>query len=302
MKRLSFTATLLLTAFSAFAARTEFKLEKGWRFTREDHAEAVRPDFDDSSWQRVTVPHDWAIYGPFDIGNDPQFVAIEQDGETVPSLKAGRTGGLPVVGPGWYRIRFDVPDFAAGKRADILFDGAMSNARVYLNGEEIGYWPYGYGSFQLDATRLLKPEGNVLAVRLENYPESSRWYPGAGLYRNVHVIVSDEIRIPLWGIRLTTPEIRPDHAKVRLQADVESPAGTDSRLVLKTLLRDAGGRVVAKAETTLAEYDAGTFCQDLVIDSPRLWSPDTPDLYEAELRLYADGELRDTRSVPFGVR
>ena len=85
MKRLSFTATLLLTAFSAFAARTEFKLEKGWRFTREDHAEAVRPDFDDSAWQRVTVPHDWAIYGPFDIGNDPQFVAIEQDGETVPS-------------------------------------------------------------------------------------------------------------------------------------------------------------------------------------------------------------------------
>ena len=302
MKRLSFTATLLLTAFSAFAARTEFKLEKGWRFTREDHAEAVRPDFDDSAWQRVTVPHDWAIYGPFDIGNDPQFVAIEQDGETVPSLKAGRTGGLPVVGPGWYRIRFDVPDFAAGKRADILFDGAMSNARVYLNGEEIGYWPYGYGSFQLDATRLLKPEGNVLAVRLENYPESSRWYPGAGLYRNVHVIVSDEIRIPLWGIRLTTPEIRPGHAKVRLQADVESPAGVDSRLVLKTLLRDAGGRVVAKAETTLAEYDAGTFCQNLVIDSPRLWSPDTPDLYEAELRLYADGELRDTRSVPFGVR
>lgn len=302
MKRLSFTATLLLTAFSAFAARTEFKLEKGWRFTREDHAEAVRPDFDDSAWQRVTVPHDWAIYGPFDIGNDPQFVAIEQDGETVPSLKAGRTGGLPVVGPGWYRIRFDVPDFAAGKRADILFDGAMSNARVYLNGEEIGYWPYGYGSFQLDATRLLKPEDNVLAVRLENYPESSRWYPGAGLYRNVHVIVSDEIRIPLWGIRLTTPEIRPDHAKVRLQADVESPAGVDSRLVLKTLLRDAGGRVVAKAETTLAEYDAGTFCQDLMIDSPRLWSPDTPDLYEAELRLYADGELRDTRSVPFGVR
>ena len=302
MRRLYISVLLLLVSLCSFAAESEFRLEKGWMFTRADSPEFSRPEYDDSDWQQVTVPHDWAIYGPFDINNDPQYVAVVQDGETVPTLKTARTGGLPVVGTGWYRISFDVPDFAAGKRAEIIFDGAMSNARVYLNGEEVGCWPYGYGSFLLDVTRQLKPEDNLLAVRLENFPEASRWYPGAGLYRNVHVIVSDEIRMPVWGVRLSTPEVRDDYAKVHLEADVELPAGSAPRLVLETFLRDTSGRVVSHAGTELTKYDGGKFRQDFVIDSPRLWSPDSPELYEAELRLYADGILRDTCSIDFGVR
>lgn len=138
-------------------------------------------------------PHDWAIYGPFSSLNDKQEVAISQDGQKEAMEHAGRTGGLPFVGVGWYRTEFDVPQFQAGKRATILFDGAMSHANVYINGQKVGYWPYGYNSFHFDITKYLKPgEKNTLAVRLENLPESSRWYPGAGLYRNVHLIITEE--------------------------------------------------------------------------------------------------------------
>ena len=176
----------MVALFAAEAqTRTEQLLERGWRFTREDNAEFITPDYDDKAWQEVTVPHDWAIYGPFSIHNDRQNVAITQDGQKEAMEHAGRTGGLPFVGVGWYRLDFEAPTFAEGKRATIIFDGAMSHARVYINGMEVGYWPYGYNSFHFDITPYIKAgEVNTLAVRLENEPESSRWYPGAGLYRN----------------------------------------------------------------------------------------------------------------------
>ena len=117
--------------------RTEFLLEKGWKFTREDNPESVQPSFDDSQWQSVTVPHDWAIYGPFSIHNDKQNVAISQDGQKEAMEHAGRTGGLPFVGVGWYRTTLDIPQFAPDKKAFILFDGAMSHAQVYINGKKV---------------------------------------------------------------------------------------------------------------------------------------------------------------------
>lgn len=167
----------LLTNLSA-QVRNEFLLEKNWKFTREDNPDFIKPAFDDSKWQSVTVPHDWAIYGPFSSQNDKQEVAISQDGQKEAMEHAGRTGGLPFVGVGWYRIEFEVPQFAEGKKASILFDGAMSHAKVYINGEEVGYWPYGYNSFHFDITKYLKPEQkNTLAVRLEtcrNHPLVSR--------------------------------------------------------------------------------------------------------------------------------
>lgn len=129
----------------------------------------------------MTVPHDWAIYGPFSSQNDKQEVAISQDGQKEALEHAGRTGGLPFVGVGWYRTEFEVPQFAEGKKASILFDGAMSHAKVYINGEEVGYWPYGYNSFHFDITKYLKPgQKNTLAVRLENLPESPAGIPEPG--------------------------------------------------------------------------------------------------------------------------
>ncbi|GHV49444.1 beta-galactosidase [Bacteroidia bacterium] len=282
--------------------RREFLLEKGWKFSRTDAVEAVRPEFDDSKWQTVTVPHDWAVYGPFDGNADLQNVAITQDGETQASMKAGRTGGLPYIGVGWYRTTFDAPGFAQGQRATILFDGAMSNARVYLNGREVGFWPYGYNSFRFDMTADMKEKGNVLAVRLENFPESSRWYPGAGLYRNVHVILTSGEHIPVWGTQLTTPVVNREYAKVKLKAKAELPGGLSGKVTLVTELKDAQGKVVARSESTLSRFDAFTFEQDFAVEAPHLWTPSTPYLYKAVSKLYASGVLKDEYTTPFGIR
>ena len=218
----------LLFSFSVISAqvRTSYTFEKGWKFTREDNADFIQPDYNDIKWQSVVVPHDWAIYGPFGIDNDRQLTAIAQDGQKEAMEHAGRTGGLPFVGVGWYRLNFDAPSFVKGKKATLIFDGAMSHARVYINGQEAGYWPYGYNTFYLDVTPYLK-EGtkNTLAVRLENETESSRWYPGAGLYRNVHLVVTEDAHIPTWGTQLTTPVVKDDYAKVNIKTTLVVPFG-----------------------------------------------------------------------------
>jgi beta-galactosidase len=282
--------------------RTSFLLEKNWKFSRIDDSGAVNPAFDDSGWQSVTVPHDWAICGPFDGNADVQNVAIAQDGETQASLKAGRTGGLPFVGAGWYRIRFDAPGFGAGKKASILFDGAMSNARVYLNGKETGYWPYGYNSFHFDISADLKDKDNILAVRLENLTESARWYPGAGLYRNVHVIITDEVHIPVWGTYLVTPVVNSEYAKINLKTKVDCPGELSCNLTLVTEIRDNRQNVVSRMETELTRFDENTFEQNFTVEKPSLWSPETPSLYTSVSKLYAGGELKDEYATRFGIR
>ncbi len=148
-----------LMVFPLFAhaqVRVRHTFEKGWKFSREDNKDFSRKEYDDAKWQSVVVPHDWAIYGPFSINNDKQHVAIAQDGQKEAMEHAGRTGGLPFVGVGWYRLKFKAPEFASGRKATFVFDGAMSHARIYINGEEAGYWPYGYNSFHIDATPYLK--------------------------------------------------------------------------------------------------------------------------------------------------
>ena len=158
---------LFLSSGISFAQRQDILLEKGWKFHRGEAQGASQIAYDDSGWESVRVPHDWAITGPFSIENDLQKVAVTQNMESKATLKTGRTGGLPYIGTGWYRISFDVPQ---GKMAELLFDGAMSEAKVYVNGVEVCYSPYGYSPFHVDITPFLKPSGetNILAVRLEN--------------------------------------------------------------------------------------------------------------------------------------
>ena len=277
-------------------------MEKGWRFTREDCEEFSRVGYDDSKWQSVTIPHDWAIYGPFSIHNDRQNVAITQDGQKEAMEHAGRTGGLPFVGAGWYRLEFKAEGFGEGKRASLIFDGAMSHARVYLNGEEVGFWPYGYNSFHFDVTDYLKAgEVNELAVRLENKPESSRWYPGAGLYRNVHLVVTEDVHIPVWGTQLTTPRVSKDIARVELRTKVEGHNAGDD-LYIYTEIIDAAGAVVATSKDGLSRYEESLFEQSLDVLNPQLWSVDTPTLYTAKSQIYVGDELKDEYTTRFGIR
>lgn len=296
-------------ALSASAQmRSERLLEHDWKFTRDiegvQEMTFVNPDYDDSKWQNITVPHDWAIYGPFSSRNDLQNMAITQDGQKEAMEHAGRTGGLPFVGVGWYRTTITVPEYKEGRKVTLLFDGAMSHAEVYVNGEKAGFWPYGYNSFYIDATPFIK-EGaeNTIAVRLENKPESSRWYPGAGLYRNVHMIVTEDVHVPVWGTQITTPVVEDEFAKVRVRTSVDFPESMDvNALSIETEIKDAEGNVVAKAGKKLGKYDQNVFDQEFVVENPELWSPETPELYKAYSKIYANGELKDEYSTTFGIR
>lgn len=283
--------------------RKEYLLDRNWKFSKGDHPEAVEPRFNDMKWETVSVPHDWAIKGPFDGNNDIQKVKIVQNGEQEESVKSGRTGGLPYIGTGWYRNKFLVPSFSAGKKAVILFDGAMSKARIYVNGKEAGYWPYGYNSFSFDITSLLIPNGvNTLAVRLENQEQSSRWYPGAGIYRNVHLFVTEDTHIPVWGTYITTPEINSEYAKVKVRMKVETASGKFLPLRLVTEIRNGSGKTVASLTTDLIETDGMEFEQNLIVKEPSLWSPESPSLYTAVSQVYDGDILKDEYITRFGIR
>ncbi|MBJ6110623.1 DUF4982 domain-containing protein [Hymenobacter sp. BT523] len=296
-------ALLAPTLPAAAQARQEYLLTTDWKFTKGEQPNAAQPSFNDAKWQTVSVPHDWAIYGPFDGNNDLQTVKIEQNNEKTATQKAGRTGGLPFIGTGWYRRKLAVPGFKAGKRAVLLFDGAMSNAHVFVNGKEVGSWPYGYNSFSFDITPFLKAGAdNTLAVRLQNQSEASRWYPGAGLYRNVHLIVTDDVHVPVWGTYLTTSDITAQSAKVKLRTQVAVPTGTRPALRLVTEIRDAAGKVVATTTSNLGTTGKPEFEQNLDLPQPKLWSPETPVLYTAASKLYAGQTLKDEYRTRFGVR
>lgn len=281
------------------AQRSEYLLEKGWKFTKGEVSNAEAPAFNDTKWETVTIPHDWAIFGPFDKNNDLQNVAVTQNFETQASLKTGRTGGLPYVGTGWYRTTFHS---TPGKQTTLIFDGAMSEARVFVNGKEACFWPYGYNSFYCDVTGLVNEDGknNVLAVRLENRPQSSRWYPGAGLYRNVHVVTTEKIHVPVWGTQITTPFVKDEYASVCLHTTILNAGKTE--LTVTTDIVDVDGQVVStKTNKGYINHDQ-PFTQNFIVEQPKLWSPETPVLYKAVSKIYAGDTLLDTYTTRFGIR
>lgn len=282
------------------SSRVETSLKDGWRFHRGEADGAFMPAYDDSGWDKVSVPHDWAITGPFSIENDLQNVQIVQNMETKASLKTGRTGGLPYVGIGWYRTEFSVPD---GMTAELLFDGAMSEARVYVNGHEVCFWPYGYSPFHCDVTPYLNKSGsNVLAVRLENLPFSSRWYPGAGLYRNVHLVcTSAKAHIPVWGTFVSTPSVHKDMASVSLGISLVSDKENIDIEYYTDIISPEGEKVASRRSVAL--YHKGdSHVQKFLVKEPKLWSPEHPYLYKALTRILVDGVVTDEYETRFGIR
>ena len=285
MKRLFAIIAGLALAATALAQnqRTETLL-KEWEFRKGHDIEAT------DGWEAVSVPHDWAIYGPFDKANDLQTVAVVQNGEDVATEKTGRTGGLPYMGKGAYRRTLEIsPEDLDGRRHILYFDGAMSEAQVFVNGEKVCFWPYGYNSFHSDVTEQLKAGSNDLTVFLENRPQSSRWYPGAGLYRKVRHITLPEIHVPVWGSYVTTPYVGKDYASVRIRTKVNGVAD-DTPVTLRTRIIDAEGNVVAERTDTRPIHD-GEFEQNINVACPSLWSPESPALYHAETEVYTGGSV-----------
>ena len=282
----------LSCAVSTFAQgeRSETLL-KEWEFRRGHDIEAAE------GWEQVTVPHDWAIFGPFDRSNDLQTVAVVQNGEKTASDKTGRTGGLPYMGKGAYRRGLEIAgDELDGRRHILLFDGAMSEAQVFVNGEKVCFWPYGYNSFSVDVTDCLKEGTNELTVLLENRTQSSRWYPGAGLYRKVRHLTVPAVHVPVWGTYITTPYVGKDYASVSVRTTIAG-AEDGTVMTLKTRIIDAEGKTVAE-RTDTRRLIKGEVEQIITVENPELWSPENPALYHAETEVFTGGSIDTDWDLP----
>ena len=279
------TIALATSALTASAQRNTINL-KTWEFSR-----------DSISYKPVTVPHDWAISGPFDKKWDLQFVAIEQNGETEKTEKSGRSGALPWIGRGFYKTSVSLKKVPAS--AILEFDGAMADPHVYVNGHLAGHWAYGYNAFRVDATPYLKKGKNEISVSLNNREESSRWYPGGGLYRPVLLVTNaDAAHIHQWGSYFRTLSIADGKAEVSICTNVKN---ADKTLTVENLLVDAAGKTVAQIKN--ADFDAeGNIIKNLSVDNAQLWSPESPYLYKLVTRLYHKGKLIDQTQQKVGIR
>ena len=282
---------MVISATAVAQSQRSETILKEWEFRHGHETEAV------DGWEKVSVPHDWAIYGPFDKSHDLQTVAVVQNGENVATEKTGRTGGLPYMGKGSYRRILDIPaETLDGRRHILLFDGAMSEAQVYVNGEKVCFWPYGYNSFHCDITGSLKEGANELTVLLENRPQSSRWYPGAGLYRKVRHITLPKVHVPVWGTYVTTPYIGEDYAIVNVRTKVEGVENGTVVTVRTRIVDSIEGYTVAASTDTRPVFN-GEVEQNITVESPMLWSPENPELYYACTEIRLGGSI-DTAKDP----
>lgn len=300
--RLIIILSFILSAFSVFSR--DYTLLEKWKFHLGECPDAVSSDYDDSSWEDVIVPHDWAIGKPFDMRIDMQSVQVLEDGDKAAKTRTGRTGALPAFGVGYYRTYIDSNEGMKGKRISIEFDGAMSLSKVYLNGKYVGEWPYGYSSFAFDVTDNWNYEGkNILAVRLENRPESSRWYPGAGIYRNVRLVVTDPVRVSHWGTYVTTPKVSSKSASVNIKTSVDNKTEDEVDVRLESLLMNAKGELVKKVSSTRKiKGDKYIFEQALTVKSPVLWEIENPYMYSLVTNVYVGSIKTDTYITPIGLR
>ena len=284
MTKLKLTITALMLSLCAMGqTRQEINL-KTWDFSR-----------DNKSWTEVQIPHDWAIAGPFDKKWDLQKVAIVQNGETEATEKSGRSGSLPWIGEGWYKTTVQIPQ--GYEVAELVFDGAMAEPRVSINGQEAGYWAYGYNAFRVDATPYIKTGKLDISVHLQNVEESSRWYPGAGLYRPVKLVLTQKTHIDDWSIFARTMSIDKGEATVEVEARVVNPVKGSAQIFLK----GADGRSSSSGDTRI-EADGKVYAK-FKVKNPQLWSPETPNLYEVKVEVYkGHHEVLDSKTVKTGIR
>ena len=291
MKHYLLTTVLCLGGALAQAQnRQEVLLQDDWQFSR-----------DKQSWETVSVPHDWAISGPFDKKWDLQTVAIVQNGETQATEKSGRSGSLPWIGEGYYQRRFTIPSDFKGV-AELVFDGAMSQPTVFVNGQKAGFWAYGYNTFRIDVTKFVKPGENLLEVDLKNQEESSRWYPGAGIYRPVKLVLMPKIHLDEWSICARTLDVNLQKgvANVEVDVNVDNVKEADPSMRMIISIADAGGQVVAAR--SVVSFGEGFVSRTLSVPSPQLWSPESPYLYTLTVSLRKNGKDVDVKSIKTGIR
>lgn len=279
---------LLFSFLYTIQAREVITLQTGWKFAKGSNESASQINFDDSKWRDVTVPHDWAIEGP-----------VEPDGD-------GGTGKLPWRDEGWYRRNLDIPASYSGKQVYLVFDGIMAFSEIFINGKLAGKWDYGYNSFYLDVTGFLQPgQENIMAVHVDTRNHGSRWYPGAGIYRKVQMIVVNPVHVGVWGTYVTTPDVKPNYANVRIMTTVhnqmESPA---DNVRIESIIISPNG--IELAERSIGLQIPSGQSKDgevtITLTDPQRWDTDNPVLYQVKTNIYIGDEISDTYLTNFGVR
>jgi beta-galactosidase len=270
----------------------------GWRFHRGDAPGADRAAFDDSSWRKVDLPHDWSLE------NLPSPDGVKRSGPFDKELSAGKAStGWVVGGTGWYRKPFTLP--ALGDlRVEVRFDGVYMNADLWLNGRLLGHQPYGYSSFAFDLTPYARAGENVLAVKVKNEGQNSRWYSGSGIYRHVWLTTTGPLRVALWGVAVTTPEVSPEKAGVSVAVELanEGEAVPGARVRVRLVSPEGGAVGQGEAASAVPARGAMTATVAVSVSKPKLWSPATPALYRAVVEVVAGGIVVDRVEQAFGIR
>jgi beta-galactosidase len=291
--KIIFIATAVVTAASMCraqsAARIHDRFDFDWKFTLADVPEAKNTSFNDAGWADVQLPHDWSIGQPF----------IEND------WRLGSMGYLP-GGVGWYRKTFEIPAAQQGKQVYIHFDGVYHRSDVYVNGQHVGFHPYGYTGFEYDITPHVRfGKENVIAVRVDHSDSpSSRWYSGSGIYRHVWLKVLNPVHVSNWGTYVTTPRIEKKSADIAVRTNVENHSEQSKTVTLESEIRTAEGSIIAQTSSSvsLAGREKKDVNHRLTVSSPRLWSTDEPAMYTLVSVVRENGKVIDRYETPFGIR
>jgi beta-galactosidase len=287
-RTLFFTLLLSIMASGSVCSGNWNRFNNNWKFTKGNPENAQSTNFDDSSWEKVNLPHDWAIKGPFN----------EQEN--------GSTGKLPWRGEGWYRNTFTLSSEDQGKVVYIKFDGVMSSPQIFVNGEPAGKWDYGYSSFYLDISDFVKyGQENGIAVYVDNRKHDSRWYPGAGIYRKVEMMTTEKVHEEIWGTYITTPVVSQSYAEMRILSNVWNKDSEDKKVTVEAVLVSPEGfeiKTVASRQRTLPAGSLFQFDNWMTVVRPQIWDVDHPVLYSIKTKVIVDGKVVDSNETPFGFR
>ena len=287
-RTLFFTLLLSIMASGSVCSGNWNRFNNNWKFTKGNPENAQSTNFDDSSWEKVNLPHDWAIKGPFN----------EQEN--------GSTGKLPWRGEGWYRNTFTLSSEDQGKVVYIKFDGVMSSPQIFVNGKLAGKWDYGYSSFYLDISDFVKyGQENGIAVYVDNRKHDSRWYPGAGIYRKVEMMTTEKVHEEIWGTYITTPVVSRSYAEMRILSNVWNKDSEDKKVTVEAVLVSPEGfeiKTVASRQRTLPAGSLFQFDNWMTVVRPQIWDVDHPVLYSIKTKVIVDGKVVDSNETPFGFR
>ncbi len=297
-------STIILAISSNVNAQTKTartrSFDAGWKFLRDSIEGAEQPSYDDSKWRMVDVPHDWSIED-LPNQNDDNIVG-PFDKSSIGATATGYTVG----GIGWYRKKFSLAPSDTNKAISICFDGVYMDADVWINGNHLGNHPYGYTSFYYDITSYCKPvgEANIVAVRVRNTGQNSRWYSGSGIFRHVWLTVTDRVHIKQWSVYITTSDISKKMATVNIAADIVNATSDARNVILHTSIIDPSEKRVSSfdAKQDVAANAAASATQELKLPLPVLWSPASPKLYRAEVEVISEGQVLDKTTSTFGIR